>query len=117
MKIAINNNGRIAFVDMGDVLSVVAQGNYALLQRESGACRLRGAISVIAKTLEPRGFIQISRSVLVNRAWIDEIYPYVPGKYLLRLKTGREFVITRTFKKNLKSLAEIWLGNDTLVGN
>lgn len=114
MRIAIKKNGRIVFLDAGDVLAVVAQGNYVLLHRETGFSRLRGSISVLAEKLKPYGFIRIHRSVLVNKLWIQEICRYLPGKYLARLKGGKEFGVTKTYKRNLKSLAELWLGEDIL---
>jgi DNA-binding LytR/AlgR family response regulator len=65
---------------------------------------------VLAEKLEPFGFIQIHRSVLVNTSFVEEIKPYSTGEYALRVKGGKEFTVTRTYKKNLKSLAEFWIG-------
>ncbi|MGB6358451.1 MAG: LytTR family DNA-binding domain-containing protein [Candidatus Acidiferrales bacterium] len=114
-RIAINKKGRILFINPNDVLTVVGQGNYVLLQCESTLYRLRESMTVMAEKLEPYGFVRIHRSVLVNKSWVEEIRPYTPGLYLLRLQGGKEFTVTRTYKKNLKSLAELWLGNDTFV--
>jgi two-component system, LytTR family, response regulator len=115
VRIAVKNKRRIVFVNPGDIVSVVAQGNYVLLQRESGAYLLRESISGIAEKLEPYGFVRIHRSALVNRSWVEEIRPYLTGEYRLRLKGGKEFTVTRTYKKNLKLLAELWLGNGTFL--
>lgn len=115
-RIAINKKGRILFLNPTDVLTVVGQGNYVLLQCDSALYRLRESMSAMAEKLEPYGFVRIHRSVLVNKSWVEEIRPYMPGLYLLRLQGGKEFTVTRTYKRNLKSLAELWLGNDTFVG-
>ncbi|MGB6625308.1 MAG: LytTR family DNA-binding domain-containing protein, partial [Candidatus Acidiferrales bacterium] len=96
-----------------DVLAVVAQGNYVLLACECCSHHLRESISVMEEKLKAYGFVRIHRSVLVNKVWVDEIRPYAPRKYLLRLKNGKEFTVTRSYKGNLKSLAELWIGNDT----
>ena len=87
-----------------------------LLRCESGSHHLRESISAMEEKLKAYGFVRIHRSVLVNRVWVDEIHPYAPRKYLLRLKNGKEFTVTRTYKGNLKSLAELWIGNDTFQG-
>lgn len=117
VRIAISNKGRILLANLSEVLAVIAQGNYVVLQRESGAYRLRESISVMAEKLEPYRFVRIHRSVLVNRDWVEEIRPRPAGNYLLRLKGRKEFTVTRTYKRNLRTLAELWLGNDTLFGN
>ena len=110
MRIAIKSKGRIIFVDPNDVVTVQAQGNYVLLQCKSGDSLLRESISVIADKLEPCGFIRIHRSVLVNRSFVEEIQPYPTGEYGLRVQGGKEYTVTRTYKKNLRSLAEFWIG-------
>ncbi len=109
-RIAIKAKGKILFINLGDVVAVRAEGNYVLLQRDSTSFLLRESISAVAEKLEPYGFIRIHRSALVNPVFVEEIQPYSTGEYGLRLKGGKEYTVTRTYKKNLKSLAEFWLG-------
>jgi two-component system LytT family response regulator len=97
------------------VLMVQAQGNYVMLQCESGSYRFRESISTIEEKLAPYGFIRIHRSALVNRLWVAEIWSYVAGDYGLRLRDGKELRVTRTYKKNLKALAELWLSNELFL--
>jgi two-component system, LytTR family, response regulator len=113
-NIAIKVKGRIVLIDPAEVVAVEAEGNYVLLQRPSGSHLLRGSISTLAEKLEPCGFIRIHRSVLINGAWVQEIQPWNTGEYLLRLKGGKEYTVSRTYKANLKSLAHFWLGSDSL---
>lgn len=89
----------------------MAEGNYVLLQQESRSYLLRETISVVAEKLEPFGFVRIHRSVIVNRAFVEEITPHPTGEYGLRVKGGKEYTVTRTYKENLKSLAEFWIGS------
>jgi two-component system LytT family response regulator len=109
-RIAIKVKGRILFINSGDVVSILADGNYVLLQQESISYFLRESISAVAEKLEPFGFIRIHRSVLVNASFVEEIKPYPTGEYGLRVKGGKEYTVTRTYKENLKSLAEFWIG-------
>lgn len=109
-RIAIKSKGRILFIDPGEIVAVQAEGNYVMLQRESGSYLLRDSISELAEKLKPYGFIRIHRSVLVNASFVEEIKPYLTGEYGLRVKGGREYTVTRTYKRNLKSLAEFWIG-------
>ncbi|MFZ0283638.1 MAG: LytTR family DNA-binding domain-containing protein [Terriglobales bacterium] len=108
-RIAIKSKGRIRLIDPKDVIMVQAQGNYVLLQRDSESHLLRESISVLAEKLRTYGFIRIHKSVLVNCSCVEEIYHLQTGVYGLRLKGGRELTVTRTYKKNLRSLAEHWV--------
>jgi len=114
-RMAIKAKGRILFINPGDVVAVQAEGNYVLLQRDSGSYLLRESISAVADKLRPYGFIRIHRSVLVNASFVEEIKPYVTGEYGLRVKGGREYTVTRTYKKNLRSLAEFWIGGGAFL--
>ncbi len=113
-RLAIKVKGRILFLDSGDVVAVLAERNYVLLQRETASHLLRESISVVAEKLAPYGFIRIHRSVLVNSAFVEEIRPYPTGEYGLRVRGGKEFTVTRTFKKNLKALADFWIGTGAI---
>ena len=94
------------------LISAEAHGNYVLLQQKSGSYLLRETISGIAEKLRPYGFIRIHRSVLVNVAFVDTIQPGAGSEYLLRTKTGRQYHVTRTYRKNLRGLAQFWIGTE-----
>lgn len=115
-RIAIKDQGRIQFIDPAEVFAIVAQGNYVLLQRETGSHCLRESISGMAGKMEAYGFVRIHRSALVNRSWVDEVSPGLAGECLVRLRGGREYRVTRTYRKNLRALAELWLGNEASSG-
>jgi two-component system, LytTR family, response regulator len=114
-RIAIKAKGRILFIEPSDVMAIHAEGNYVLLQRASGSYLLRESISVMAEKMKPYGFIRIHRSVLVNASFVEEIEPWPTGEYGLRLKGGKEYTVTRTYKKNLKDIAASWIGIDGFV--
>jgi DNA-binding LytR/AlgR family response regulator len=113
-RIAIKVKGKILLIHPGDVVAIEAQGNYVMLHR--GDCRylLHESISVVAEKLQSHGFIRIHRSVLVNGLFVEEIVPQSTGEYGLRVKGGKEYTVTRTYKENLKSLAELSIGAGAL---
>ncbi len=111
-RIAIKAKGRILFIDPADVVTVEAQGNYVLLQRKSGSDLLHESMSTVAEKLRPYGFVRIHRSVLINASFVEEIHPWTTGEYVLRIKGGKEFNVSRTYKKNLHSITPLWFGTD-----
>ena len=109
-RIAIRAKGRILFIDAADVIAVEAKGNYVLLLHTSSSHMLRESISTMEQKLDLHGFVRIHRSVLVNAALVEEIHPRSTGEYGLRMRGGREFTVTRTYKQNLQVLAQLWIG-------
>ena len=116
MKIAIKTKGKILLIPPGDILAVEAEGNYVLLRRPADSYLLRESISTMAEKLQAYGFIRIHRSVLVNATCVEEIHPGTTGECVLRIAGGREYVVSRTYKNNLKSLAHSWIGTDSFEG-
>ena len=110
IRVAIKVKGKFLFINLGDVVSVQAQGNCVWFHRRASSYLLRESISLVAEKLEIHGFIRIHRSVLVNTAFVEEIRPLSTGEYGLRVEGGKEYTVTRTYRKNLKSLAEFWIG-------
>jgi two-component system LytT family response regulator len=111
-RIAIKAKGRILFIAPADVVTVVAQGNYVLLRRTSGSNLLRESLSTVAEKLLPYGFVRIHRCVIINSSFVEEIQLLTTGEYVLRIKGGEEFNVSRTYKKNLHSITPLWFGTD-----
>jgi DNA-binding LytR/AlgR family response regulator len=114
LRVAIKVRGKILFINLGDVVAVQAKGKCVRLQQDASSYLLRESISVMAERLEIHGFIRIHRSVLVNTSFVKEIRPLSTGEYCLRVEGGKEYTVTRTYKTNLKSLADFWIGTGAL---
>lgn len=114
-RIAIKQKGRILFIDPVGVTAVEANGNYVSLRQASGSLTLRESISTMEAKLRAHGFVRIHRSVLVNAGLVEEIQPWPTGEYGLRIAGGKEYTVTRTYKKNLHLLAQSWIGIDSFV--
>ncbi len=116
LRVAVKTTGKILFMNLGDVVSVQAKGKCVYLQRKAISYLLRESISDVAEKLETHGFIRIHRSVLINTSFVEEIRPLSTGEYSLRVDGGKEYTVTRTYKKNLKCLAEFWIGTGAFPG-
>ena len=115
-RIAFKAKGRIVFLDLAEIVAVQAEGNYVSLQRRPQPYLLRESLSSMAEKLKPYGFIRIHRSVIVNISAVEEIQPLPTGEHRLRVKGGKEYLVTRTYKDNLRDLAQLWVGSERLTG-
>jgi DNA-binding LytR/AlgR family response regulator len=115
-RIAFKAKGSILIVDLDDILAVQAEGNYVSLQHRPNPYLVHESLSSLAAKLKPYGFIRIHRSVLVNVSAVEEIQPLPTGEYRLRVKGGKEYLVTRTYKHNLRDLAQLWVGSERLCG-
>jgi DNA-binding LytR/AlgR family response regulator len=115
-RIAFKAKGRILFLDLAEIAAVQAEGNYVSLLHRPNAYLLRESLSSMAEKLKPYGFIRIHRSVVVNISAVEEIQPLPTGEYRLRVRGGKEYLVTRTYKDNLRNLAQLWVGAERLCG-
>jgi len=115
-RIAFKVKGRILFLELAEIEAVQAEGNYVSLQHWPSPYLLHESLSSMAEKLKPYGFIRIHRSVVVNISAVEEIQPLGTGEYRLRVKGGREYQVTRTYKENLRDLAQLWVGSECLCG-
>lgn len=115
-RIAAKCKGKIVFLDLREVVAVEAERNSVRLSCPTSSILLRDSIAALAAKLEPYGFVRIHRSVIVNGALVEEIRPWPTGQYGLRMKGGKEFTVTRTYKENLRSIADLWIGTDAENG-
>jgi DNA-binding LytR/AlgR family response regulator len=116
-RIAFKVKGRILFLELAEIVAVQAEGNYVSLQHRSNPYYLlRESLSSMAEKLKPYGFIRIHRSVVVNISAVVEIQPLPTGEYRLRVKGGKDYLVTRTYKDSLRDLAQLWVGSECLCG-
>ena len=115
-RIAFKAKGRILLLDLNDILAVQAEGNYVSLRHRPNSYLVHESLSSVAEKLKPYGFIRIHRSVVVNSLAVEEIEPLPTGEYRLHVKGGEEYLVTRTYKRNLRDLAQLWVGSERLCG-
>ena len=115
-RIAFKAKGRILFLDLAEIVAVQAEGNYVSLRQRPSSYLVHESLSSIAEKLKPYGFIRIHRSVVVNTSAVEEIQPLTTGEYRLRVKGGKQYLVTRTYKDNLRDLAQLWVGSERLCG-
>ena len=115
-RIAFKAKGTILLLNLFDIVAVQAEGNYVSLQHRPHHYLVHESLSSMANKLKPYGFIRIHRSVVVNISAVEEIQPLPTGEYRLRVRGGMEYLVTRTYKHNLRDLAQLWVGTEWLCG-
>ena len=115
-RIAIKAKRKILFLDVAEIVAVQAEGNYVSLRHRANPYLLRESLSSMEAKLKPYGFMRIHRSVIVNISAVEQIQPLPTGEYTLRVRGGKEYLVTRTYKHKLRDLAQLWVGLERLCG-
>jgi two-component system LytT family response regulator len=94
-RFAVRADGRVRFVAAGDIDWIEADGNYMVLHVGDARHRLRASLAALTEGLDPKRFVRIHRSVIVNVDRIREVQPWFGGDYIAILRTGAKLKVSR----------------------
>jgi two-component system LytT family response regulator len=94
-RLPVAENGRIVFVKTRDIDWIEADGNYVHLHVGNRGHDLRETLTNLEHKLNPRDFLRIHRSAIVNVHRIKEIRPWFGGYHVVVLENGKELRMSR----------------------
>ena len=80
-KITVKDSKRIVFIDVTDIVSINASGDYIEICYNGKKQLLYKNLNEIYKELDPSSFFRIHRSHIINSNKIKEIRPHQNGEY------------------------------------
>jgi len=103
-RLEVRSSARIAFVRTDDVDYAEACGNYVLLHCGAERHLMRETMQALEARLDPRRFVRIHRSTLVNADRVKEIHPLFHGDWEVVLRNGERLTMTRTHRERAQRL-------------
>jgi len=102
-RIPVRNPGRISFVNSADVHWIEAEGNYVRLHLARERHLVRQKIGTLEKRLDPRRFLRIHRSAIVNLERVKELQRLPGGDYAVLLDSGTRLTMSRSHKERFEA--------------
>ncbi len=99
--VTIKDGGRIQLMKVADLTHIEADGNYISLHTEKSRHLLFETLTKFETKLNPKIFVRIHRSTIVNLNFIKEIQSHFNGDYSVILKNEKVLRMSRNFKDNL----------------
>ncbi|HKQ05942.1 MAG TPA: LytTR family DNA-binding domain-containing protein [Blastocatellia bacterium] len=106
-RMVIKAGGRAFFLKTEEIDWIEAEGKYVRLHVGRESHLVREAISQIEAQLDPKRFMRIHRSTIVNLDRVRELQPWFHNDYRVILRDGTELMLSRSCRKRLGEL----LGN------
>ncbi len=103
-RLVIRTNGHIFFIKTEEIDWLEAEGNYVRLHSGKESYLLRDAISSLETQLDPKKFLRIHRSAIVNINRIQELQPWFHGEYRVILQDGVQLTLSRSYRDKLNEL-------------
>ena len=99
--VTVKDGGRIQLLKVADLMYIEAEGNYISLHTEKSKHLLYVTLSHFEEKLNPKTFVRIHRSTIVNFHFIKEIQSHFNGDYSVMLKNEKVLRMSRNYKDNL----------------
>jgi two-component system LytT family response regulator len=103
-RLVIKMNGHVFFIKADEIDWLEAEGNYVRLHAGKESYLLRDTISALESQLDPKKFIRVHRSAIVNIDRITELQPWFHGEYRIILGEGVQLTLSRTYREKLHDL-------------
>ncbi|HEV8367783.1 MAG TPA: LytTR family DNA-binding domain-containing protein [Pyrinomonadaceae bacterium] len=102
-RLMIKLASRVVLLRVEEIDWIEADGNYAKLHVRKKAHLLREKMHDLEAQLDPKRFVRIHRSIIVNLDRIKELHPHFNGDYIVVLEDGRQLKLSRSRRENLES--------------
>jgi two-component system LytT family response regulator len=102
-RLLVKVGGRIIFLPTEDVDWIEAAGVYVQLHTAGRKFLHRASLSELEASLDPKRFIRIHRSSIVNILSVKELFPHSHGDYTAVLKDGTRLKLSRSYRPKLET--------------
>jgi two-component system LytT family response regulator len=103
-RLAVKTSGKVLFVKTSDIDWIEAADNYVSLHVGAESHLLRETMGALEARLDPKQFLRISRSTIVNLERVKELQPMFHGDYTVILRNGTRLGLSRNYRDKLQAL-------------
>jgi two-component system LytT family response regulator len=103
-RLIVKSGGRVFFLRAEEIDWVEAAGNYVRLHARNESHLLRESMKNMEAKLDPKTFVRIHRSAIVNVDRIKELEPWFHGEYIVIMRDGTRLTSSRVFSDRLTAL-------------
>ncbi len=101
-RLVVKSGGRVFFLRTEDIVWIEAAGNYVRLHLGDDSHLFRETMNGVEARLDPRRFVRIHRSRIVNSDRIKELQPWFNGEYVVVLQNGTRLTLSRGYREKLQ---------------
>jgi hypothetical protein len=105
-RILVKNEGRIGIVPVRQLSWLEAADNDVVVHTESGTHTVRSTLARFADRLDPKQFVRVHRSAIVNIDRVREVQPWFHGELVVLLKDDTRVTIGRTYREGFLNALE-----------
>ncbi len=103
-RILVKSSGEIIFLKAEEIDWIEAEGDYMVFHVSGKTHLLRETMARLEARLDPKRFIRIHRSTIVNIDRVRKLSPSFVGEYTVVLSDGTKLKLSRSYHERLQEL-------------
>jgi len=103
-RIVFKSRGRILFLPVSDIRWISAEENYVRICTGNETHLLRETMTSIERRLDPRSFLRVHRSAIVNLRYVKEVRTEQRGDFMVHLVNGHKLAMSRSCHARMSDL-------------
>ncbi|MDC8011429.1 LytR/AlgR family response regulator transcription factor [Tahibacter soli] len=94
-RLRVRIGEHVALIDVDDVVWIRANGNTVQIHLADRVHELRETMATLAERLDPRRFVRVHRSAIVNVRRVKTIHPWFNGYHVVTMDNGQQLRMSR----------------------
>ncbi|MFT4938712.1 MAG: two-component system LytT family response regulator [Paraglaciecola sp.] len=105
--LAIKDGSEVTRVNIKDIQWIDAAGDYMCVHATDKTHIMRRTMKELDEELDPRKFVRVHRSAIVNINYVKKLVSHVSGEYHLILENGSELKVSRSHRDRVKEMINL----------
>jgi two-component system LytT family response regulator len=105
--LAIKDGSEITRVNISEIQWIDAAGDYMCVHTSNQTHIMRKTMKELDQQLDPRKFVRVHRSAIVNINYVQKLISHISGEYHLILSNGSELKVSRSHRDKVKEMIKI----------
>ncbi|KXI30736.1 LytR/AlgR family response regulator transcription factor [Paraglaciecola hydrolytica] len=105
--LAIKDGSEVTRVPVSDIHWVDAAGDYMCVHTSDQTHIMRRTMKELDQQLDPRKFVRVHRSAIVNISFVQKLVSHISGEYHLILSNGSELKVSRSHRDRVKEMINL----------
>lgn len=105
--LAIKDGSEVTRVPVKSVQWIDAAGDYMCVHTDDKTHIMRRTMKELENDLDPKKFVRVHRSAIVNIQYVQKLVSHISGEYHLILSNGEELKVSRSHRDRVKEMIKL----------
>ena len=103
-RLTVKTSDKVVILKTVDIDAIESAGKHVAVQFGQESHILRETLTELEAQLDPKKFLRISRSAIVNLDRVKELLPMFKGEHVMVLHNGKQFAMTLGLREAERAL-------------